>query len=266
MTYATLETSTQDGAPVELYQFTAGPISYLWTSADTPVTVGALTYTPIYIERGAIQAGNELNRFTLPVQVAGDNALALAFIAAPPMTVVLAEVFRLHRGDTDVKTIFTGRLAGVGWKGARAELTLEPNYSAIRRQGLRRRYGRGCPHPLFGHECGEPRAAHAVSDVVISVTGNVIETGLASAQADDYFAGGYVEIDSQLGQAMIIAHAGANLTLAQRLPQLTAGTAITYYPGCAHTLAVCNSKYANADNYGGMPRFPTQNPFTTAIY
>ena len=165
-----------------------------------------------------------------------------------------------------MQTLFTGRLAGVAWKGAKAELTMEPNYSPIRRQGLRRRYGRGCNHPLFGSECGEPSATHAVSDVVIGVTGNVVETGRASAQADDYFAGGYVQIDSQLGQAMIVAHAGAHLTLAQRLPQLTAGTAITYYPGCDHTISVCNSKFANDPNYGGMPRFPSQNPFTTAIF
>ncbi|MBK7804300.1 MAG: phage BR0599 family protein [Chloracidobacterium sp.] len=37
--------------------------------------------------------------------------------------------------------------------------------------------------------------------------------------------------------------------------------------GCDHTLATCIAKFANGLNYGGMPYWPTKNPFDgTIIY
>jgi len=266
MSYATLETSTHDGAPVELYDISGGGVDHHWTSADAPITVGSLTYQPIFVERGNIEAGNEANRFTLDMRVAADNSLALAFVPAPPLAVVTVEIHRRHRADSEQITIFSGRLVAVTWARSLATLTLEPVYSPIRRDGLRRRYGRGCTYVLYGQECGVSRAAHAVSDTVITRSGNVLTTGLAGAKADGYYAGGYLKVDGQLGQAMIIDHAGDDLTLAQTLPQLVAGAAITYYPGCAHTLAVCDTKFGNSPNYGGMPFFPSVNPFRASVF
>jgi hypothetical protein len=46
------------------------------------------------------------------------------------------------------------------------------------------------------------------------------------------------------------------------LPQgLAAGTTVTLFPGCDHTLATCSGKFSNTANYGGFPFMPTKNPF-----
>lgn len=79
-----------------------------------------------------------------------------------------------------------------------------------------------------------------------------------------YFSGGYIEWEVAIGiveRRFISDHTDAALTVTSAVGTLPGGTPVKIYPGCDHTLATCNTKFANAINYGGMPYIPTKNPF-----
>ena len=66
----------------------------------------------------------------------------------------------------------------------------------------------------------------------------------------------------------ILDHAGADLTLAGRMPELeaaiddpetTAGVEIA--PGCDLRRETCATRFDNLPNFGGFPDIPGRNPF-----
>lgn len=61
---------------------------------------------------------------------------------------------------------------------------------------------------------------------------------------------------------MITAHSGNVLTLVDGIDDLAVGSSVTLWPGCARTVNACADKFANLDNYGGLPFLPAKNPFS----
>jgi hypothetical protein len=89
----------------------------------------------------------------------------------------------------------------------------------------------------------------------------------SNTRPDGYYSGGMIEIGSVL--KYIIASQGATLTLMQPLGVNidSNGSAATLYPGCAHNLSDCQTKFNNLLNYGGFPWIPgdRNNPFGNGI-
>ena len=65
----------------------------------------------------------------------------------------------------------------------------------------------------------------------------------------------------------IRSQTGAVVTIGFPIPGLTASASVNLYPGCDHSLATCDGKFANRLNYGGQHYYPDKNPFNgVAIY
>ena len=45
----------------------------------------------------------------------------------------------------------------------------------------------------------------------------------------------------------------------------TLGQTVDVFAGCDHSLAICESKFANVINYGGFPFVPIKNPFNSSL-
>ncbi len=255
---------TGHGRPVELYEFARAHLRWRYTSADRVISYSGVDYQPAAIERGPIEAARELARSRLTITLARDNPVADMYRIAPPSDVVTAILRQLHHGDGEAVVLWTGRIVGVDWQGARARLTLEPIYTSIRRMGLRRRYQRACPHVLYGVGCDLSRETWRLDTTVSSVSGITVQAAGVAAQGDGYYAGGMLEWTDASGvyeRRHIAAHTGPSLELDAQPVGLAVGMAIRVYPGCDHTLATCNAKFNNAANYGGMPYIPQKNPF-----
>lgn len=270
MTYAAVETSTQGGRPVELYEFVNGASAFRYTSADGDVVYGGDTYTAVPISRGAVEATSETARLALNITC--DRALAVLdlFSLLPPATIVAVTVRRLHAGDGAAITLWMGRVLNVTWNSAAAEIHCESVYTSIKRVGLRRLYQKGCPHVVYGPGCALDRNAFKATKTVSTITGTALTLAAMGAYADGYFAGGYLEWESTTGyfeRRAIRSQVAAVVTISFPLPGLAAAATVSIYPGCDHTLATCISKFSNRLNYGGMPYFPSKNPFDgTIIY
>lgn len=265
MTYDVKERSAWDGRPVEVYEFSRGHLRWRYTSAQQNVTVNYATYEAVAIARGGIELTNELNRSALKITVARDHPVAEMWRVAPPSEPVSLVISQYHLGDEDLAVQWMGRVINVEWSGSVATIALEPTYTGVRRQGLRRKYQRGCPHVLYGAACRLSAQIYRLSTTCSGIDGNVIASSDVAALGGGYFSGGYVEWEVQSGiyeRRYIALHAGAELTLCGAPFGLEVGQSIGAFPGCDHALATCDAKFGNAANYGGMPYIPVKNPFS----
>jgi len=270
MTYAAIESSAQSGRPVELYEFLDGATPYRYTSADGDIVYGGNTYTAVPISRGAVEATSETARLALEITCARSVGVLALFALLPPDDIVAVTVRRLHAGDGEAITLWMGRILNVTLNNESAGIHCESVYTSLKRVGLRRLYQKGCPHVVYGAGCALDRNTFKAVKTVSSVAGTVITLGSMGAFADGYFAGGYLEWESVTGyfeRRAIRSQVGAVVTLSFPLPGLAASASVNLYPGCDHTLVTCNTKFSNRLNYGGMPHWPSKNPFDgTIIY
>jgi len=270
VTYATYETSISDGQPVELYEFLNGATYYRYTSADGDVVYGGNTYSAVPIARGAVEATSETARLALEITCARSLGVLALFALMPPDDVVAVTVRRLHAGDGEAIIMWMGRVLNVTWNVAAAEVHCESVYTSLKRVGLRRLYQIACPHVLYSPGCGLARADFKATKTVSSISGTSITVGGMDAYASGYFAGGYIEWERSAGQfdrRAIRSQVGGVITIGFQLPGLAVSNTVYLYPGCDHSLTTCHAKFANRLNYGGMPYFPSKNPFNgTTIY
>ncbi len=268
MTFETFETSIQDGAPVELYEFRRDSLRWRYTSGADSVTIDGNTYSPVPINRSAIENTSAADKTSIKIEVARDNPVADLFRITPPSDVVLLYVYRYHRTDNDKRTLWIGRVMNCEWRGSLATLSCEPVTVSMNRMGLRRMYQRSCPHKLYGAKCGLTRATYEVTGAVDSISGLVVSVSEADALADGYFTGGgleWVNGDGVTERRLITDHTAAALTLSLAITDLAVADTVTIYPGCAKTTAACLDKFNNLNNYGGFPYIPTKNPFDGSL-
>lgn len=268
MTYAAVETSIQSGRPVELYEFLYGATAYRYTSADGDVVYGGNTYSAVPIARGAVEATHEVARLALEITCTRELPVLEPFAVSPPEEVVLITLRRLHAGDGEAIIMWMGRVLNVTLNNAAAEIHCESVYTSLKRVGLRRLYQKSCPHVVYGTGCGLARATYKATKTVSTVVGTTITVGSIGA-VDGYYAGGYLEWSSGgvSHRRSIHSQTGGAVVIGFPIPGMAASDSVDLYPGCDHTLSTCNGKFSNSDNYGGMPFFPSKNPFAgVAIY
>lgn len=267
MTYSAEETSTQSGAPVELYTFSYGVITLRYTSrevafTDTTVSPNA-AYSSASIARSAIESTEEEARRALTLTVPRNFAIAELFRTSPPSDAIALTVRRFHRGDTaSINTIFVGRVIDCQFEGASAKLTCEPITVSLKRTGLRRLYGRKCPHVLYGDACGLAKTSFDYATTVAAIDG--LTLSVAAVDVAFNYAGGFVEWtndDGNVERRFITAQSSTDLTLMLAFTGIAVSDAVTLYPGCDHIIATCEADFANSANFGGQPYFTQKNPF-----
>ena len=260
MTYAAYETG--HGSPVELYQFQRGTTVFLVTSHDEEHTVNGQVYTPAGVSAGKLSWQQDVTKNKLTIELPRDYQMVQDMVVLPPTDILLVTVYRYHLDDPDqeVAVIWQGRLVDIDWTSQQVKLTCESVFTSLQRAGLRRAYQTMCPHLLFGLECQLNNQAYRVDGVVSGIVGNTLTAPEWAAHPDGYFTGGYVEYNTQ--RRAIKGHVTGTLTLVAPLVGVVGNAAVVAYPGCAHNLDDCRTKYNNVVNYGGFPYVPFFNPFT----
>lgn len=269
MTFAAIETSEDEGRPLELLMVSYLTNHWYYTTAEEPVTYDGHVYSPLPIKHGDIEPTGDVAKSQIQINVPQDSPIGELFRVQPPTGVVTVTLFAKHVGDAEVKAIWKGRIVNVEWEQPWLNLTTESVFSSLQRLGLRRKYATQCPHPLYsiGHGlCNVVKADHKVDYAVTTITGATVNCAAAAGAAVDHFAGGFVTwihaASGYMEQRMVkSSDAAGNLVLTSQPPGLLVGATLSTYPGCDHSLATCHSKFNNALNYGGAPFIPTKNPF-----
>jgi uncharacterized phage protein (TIGR02218 family) len=265
MTYNAKELSLYDSQPVELYEFIYATKVFRYTSADEQQSYLGNSYSPAPLRRGEIDQTQEINRADLKIEALRDFDVAEEFIIYPPAEVMLLRVYRQHRGDSETKLIWIGRVLNCEWSGGIATLTCEAVFTSLRRSGLRRTYGVQCQHALYGARCGVARNSYKATGTIASLSANVVTVLAAAAKPDGYFNGGmltFLDVSGITHRRAITGHTGAVITLANAIRQLAETNSVDLFPGCDHTINDCHDKFdGNEENYSGMLHSPQLNPF-----
>lgn len=260
MSYTAREQSANGGHPLELYRFAMGGRLWLYTSADHEVAYGVDVYQPCYIKRGGFTKGGDARKSSIDIELGASNELALIFRTGWLPALMVVTIYRHHYEDADFSVLWKGRVTGCKWAGSVATLTSDSVFTLFQRAGLRRMYQVGCPHVLFGTSCGLSAASWQVGGIVSGVVGAEVTLTGISAYADGYFLGGMVQAGNDL--RMITGHTAGGIAMVDAIDGLAIGDSIILWPGCDRSMAACKDKFANLDNFGGLPFLPTKNPFS----
>lgn len=284
MTFATFETSRDEGDPIQLFLFRYGTEAgeyFAYTDATEEQTVdhggslGEITYEPVPISRNNIESNGTLDKSALKVSTDIGTDLAEIFRVYPPAYVVNLTIFMGHIDDPDAQflAIWVGRIVTASRQGSQLVMNGEPISTSMRRPGLRATYGYACRHVLYGPHCTADKVAATVSTTVASIDGATITlaSGWEGAFDAAKFLRGMVEWEAAGGSTdrrSIIRVDGDTLSLSGIPNGLSVSDPIDVVLGCNHKAYAeeggdCQPLHDRILFFGGNRWIPTLNPVGT---
>lgn len=273
MSFDTFESSVEGGTPVELFEFTIGSETpFRYTSAEDSQSVGGNTFTPQAIKRTKIEDGPRKRAGEFAIELPSSDPFVVRYSGIVPGARVSLVVSRFHRADTptpEVQTLFDGLVESVqlSKNGHLAKVTSRASIAAITHTFPSEGYQTQCNNILYGAvRCQVDRTDptyRALNATVDGVSGRILTVSQAGLFPDGWFQGGRATIDGDSDHRMIISHVGDQVELMGEFP--SPPTIATLYAGCAHTLAICKSKFDNVLNFRGFAFVPTRNPFSDGL-
>jgi uncharacterized phage protein (TIGR02218 family) len=252
--------------PAELYEFRYGDGAsdiLCFTSADHDITIGAVTYTSIAIERGRItDDGNPDDGNALRLSMPRINPLAELYQIQPPEKTVTVKLKAVQLDDPDqqVLTLWSGRVINMAWEYPAAVVACERISTSLKRTGVRARYTRHCRHVHYGPGCNLVRQDYALSGAIDNIVNKLnLSIPAASGQPDGYYTAGILEFQGAM--RLVVGHAGNSVSINRPIMGLQVGDLVTLYPGCDRSATTCAAKFNNVDNYGGFDFIPVDGPF-----
>lgn len=278
MVFDTLETGSESGQPIELYEFRIGsgtPTRYTSSENDVALTVTLETYTALEISRSELtEEINNPSTNQISVRMPADTDFVQQFRTIAPGQRASLTIYRIHRADIggseDRVVIFKGTVRNVSFvkNGREAVLQILPITSAMSRQVPRRTYQNLCNHMLYDSRCtlNKDDSSFRLTSTVTAVSNDVITVSGAAAfnALADFFEAGYVEFNNDF--RTIVEQSGDDLTLIAPFLNSPLGQSVFVRAGCKHRgVTDCQDKFSNEDNYGGFLYVPSKNPFATGL-
>lgn len=266
MAFDTRERSNHDGRPILLLDFRRGTAHWRYCTADQDVTFGGDAWTAVALSDSPIVQAGELVQDSFTVTMPKDAAVPQLYRQAPPSQKVHLTVRRHHAGDDEAPVVWIGTVSAVRQvSDVAAEVVCNSLAGTLPRNGLRKAWARGCQNVLYDHECTVDKARFAKSGTISVVSGRAITSSVFAEYPVGRFYGGFIEwaVDGGTERRFIMDHSVADtVTLLGGASGLTAGLAITAYPGCRLTRDDCHGFFGNLVNYGGFAHMPGKSPFS----
>lgn len=268
MTFDARETSWEDGAPVEYYEFIRGATYIRYNTSDRLLYHAGNPFESLRgISRERIQQGLDRNKLTMTVRMPRDASVAAWWRPYPTSLTVGLTIYAGHVGEADGRVRWIGRVVQPKFSPTTLTLLGEPTTTTAKKSGQMQCWQRGCMHVLYKQGdglCNANRDLFAVPATLLTVNNSVITAAEFATYPDTRFAGGYIEYttpDGTIEKRSIRAHVGTQLTLFYPSQDIEPGTAVVAYPGCKHTGDDCNEFFNNIENYGGDLYSPESSPF-----
>lgn len=270
-TYDTLERSTEESKPLEVYNFSLGGESFLYTSAEDEVTVGVDTYKPESISRNAVALGEDERSRLLEVTVPLTNTFAGKYLNIPPGIRASCTVIRLQRDETPTfstqELSFKGFVQSVRFPDeSTAVIGVQSIEAATSRTIPRFAYQGLCNHMLYDDQCqADPDLFSIKGAVVTAEVDNTITVAGAAASGFDFTAG-YVKPNGVNDFRLVLAQSGDVLTLLLPFSVSVLGLTADVFAGCDHVISGdCLNVFDNVPRHGGFFIIPKKNPFQTGV-
>ena len=272
MTWDTVDQSQRDGKKVFLYRFTWGGRTARYTNAETNVAFAGNTWISETITHSDVSRTLEDDGDKIEITLPSTNQVAQLFIGIPPTRGVACRVSSFHRTDgaLEERLEWEGVIrVGTANRELQSVLTGKTFVADFSKQIPLDTFQGPCNNFLYDEQCKVNELTFTHSLQILSISGlEYTITGLSAASgADpDYFVGGFVDFDGGEEQRMILAQSGDVATLMFPFSDAVQGGAtVAVKAGCDHTLATCDSKFSNAQNYGGCPFIPTKDIYRSGV-
>ena len=159
-----------------------------------------------------------------------------------------------------IVNLFTGTVSDVSAGSGKVALNVSCDLVYLNAAFPRNYFLPQCNHALFDTGCGLAKSSYAVTVATGSSTVTTI-TQTSLAQADGYFALGYIVITSGVNLGLtrtVRSFASGVFTLLYPLPSpCAAGDTFIAYPGCDKTQGTCGTTFGNLPQFRGFPYVPT---------
>lgn len=267
MSFDARDKSVANGAPIKLYRFRRGVLSWAYTGADRHMEFNDELFrtVPGGINDDGIRRTGETNADRLKITGPANLDVAMLYRSFPPSVEIELTVYEHHLGDTEAKAVWNGTIESVSWPSLdRCVISAQPYTSTLDVPGLRLTWGRNCGAALFDRRCKVNRELFRVDISIQSLDGSAISSEIVSGYAAGWFDGGFAEWTVGVGEAdrrAIERQAGAVLTLMGGTAGLVVGQALRIFPGCNRTAAMCHSKFNNLLNMRADPNMMGKNIF-----
>lgn len=270
--YNTLEASTQDSRPLEVYEFVlGGSQTFRYSSAEDDIVVGANTFTAERgLSRTRIVQGGDQSTGETSIFVKADNEFASQFADIPPGVKSTVKAFRVQRDQTPAPVtvlIFTGLVQDVRFveSGDVAEIITRSVETVLNQQMPRMTSMRSCNNFLYDRFCGVDPAAHNLIGQVTLVDGaNLTVSGVGASSIK--FRAGVVKPTAELNFRLVLAESGDVLTLESPFGTDLTGQNVQVFAGCDHIIdGDCALVFDNVINFNGNPWVPTDDINRTGI-
>lgn len=258
MSFDSQELLASGALPYELYLFQSVGLSFALTSAENPITYLGQVYAPTTITRSETEQSNEVVSGQLKIYIPKEHQLAQLMIPYLPSAPISIIVYGSHYSDSETVTLFTGTIASARFTD-QCELICNSTQYLLQRKIPQQLYQAPCSHIFGDADCGADLTAHTYSGVVsaVSADGTVL-TIPAFASLPDTLRAGYLKFNNDY--RMVVAHAGATVTLISAIPGLGINAPVAGTAGCALDFATC-AHYKRTSSFLGFDLIPTINPF-----
>ena len=282
MAFVDQETSAQEGRPLYLLRFTKDGKEWTYNNTDHSITFGAVVYLPYPISLTSFIYTGDAKSEGLDITLPHSTALCQYLDAGAATSAVSVSIRKLHITETavtgavvlpvdttDAPVVWVGEMVGLSRPSVNVRMIRCNTLSlSMRRTGLRLSWGRNCPHMLYDVSCKVNKESYAVALAGTTITNGVtLSSATLGGYATGHFSGGFIEwvVDGLLVERRgIETHSGSNVTIIGGTIGMTGvgATGFKAYPGCSRTIDVCNSKFANSLNFGGIRYLQGKNPFS----
>lgn len=268
MTFGPLETSREDGQPIELYDFRFGAQSALWTTNPVAVTFDSLTYQPVAVRRERLGIRPDERADVLTITVPASTPLVRAYINSVPGQVATLTIRRVHRTDTGEQVIqlFKGIVQAVSFtlNGTSADIAVLPIAGELGNTIPRAVFSRACNHVLYDAKCGVSSTSFRHVGNVSGAAADVLSISGLAARGSGWATAGFIA-NAAGDFRLIIEHTGDDIRLLVPFPTSPLGQSVEVFAGCDHSAETCGSKFDNVLRFGGFPFVPLQNIFVNGI-
>lgn len=266
MSYTLAETSTSSGHKVRLYQFTRAGAAWRYSSGDTNLVWGGVTWLSLSIQDDGLRQKGEAVTDDFIMTVPSAIPIVQMFKGSPPSQPIRVCVREKQFDGADAPIVWIGYVSSVKNKSAVAsDIVANTQTAFLNRRGLRLAWSRACPHSLYDTGCKVDKTLWAEPATVSGLTGNgfgytlLTDPGRWSAR----FTDGFVEwgVDGLYWERRAIEKDfDTSCLVIGTTDGMSNGMAVNLYPGCQRIPSACQL-FNNISNYGGFPFLPGRSPF-----
>ena len=263
MSYDSVETSQQEGEPIEYYQFTYDGVDYCYTSSQYTRAKNGLTFNAEYIHRSdslklnTSDSGNE----TCTITVGRTNNIALLYQGAPPeQGSVRVQVYRFHGLlSGDFIKILDGTVSQVQFNGSEAELTITIE-NALSRTIPKGTLSYYCQNCIYDSKCRLDVNKYRLKCYIDEgIEGLYIYSANLREKPSGYFTDGFMKLGRCYRQIRL--HEDNRILLKYPINKADMSGSFEAYPGCSGIFNICATRFKNTDNFSGIPYIQPYDAF-----